>query len=250
MVDIREEDIEKMQRQENVALRRILGAPKYASVAAMRGEIGIGTMKSRIVRGRLQYVRRKMQGDNVLMKAVLGGMMRRGGGWWGRTRKYMERAGIGEDELEVMDGQEVKRKVAERGDREWREEICEKSTLWLYRECKQEMREEDYEGGERDRIWFRARTNCLWLGDRRREMDEERCMICGRGVIEDLMHFVLDCEELEEERGLAIELQRPRVQQRRELIGEFLFGEEEKERKSGALMRMWRRRRQIEMREE
>ena len=36
--------------------------------------------------------------------------------------------------------------------------------LWMYRECKTEMREKDYGGGEMSRLWFRAggaRTNCL-----------------------------------------------------------------------------------------
>lgn len=197
VVDVREEEIEKLQRQENVAMRRILGAPRYASVAAMRGEIGIGTMKSRMVRGRLQYVRRKMQGGNELVKGVLNGMRRNRAGWWKRTEKYMQWAGIEFEELVGMSGQGVKKRIAERVEREWVEEIFGRSTLWLYREFKGEMREEDYEGGERDRIWFRARTNCLWLGDRRREGGEEKCMICGERGAEDLLHFLLDCVELE-----------------------------------------------------
>ena len=69
------------------------------------------------------------------------------------------------------------------------EEISEESTLLVHREYKREMREEDYEEGEKDRIWFRARTNCLWLGDRRRE---EGCVICEERELEDLLHFVLD----------------------------------------------------------
>lgn len=109
------------------------------------------------------------------------------------------------------------------------------------------MKEEDYEGGEKDRIWFRARTNCLWLGDRRRG---EGCVICGGRELEDLLHFVLDCGELEEERREALELQRPRVEQRQTVVGEFLFGKEERGRKSKILMKMWRKRRQIERRGE
>ena len=76
-----------------------------------------------------------------------------------------------------MRGKRVKWRIAERMERSWKEEVIEKRTLWLYREYKTEMKEEDYEGSERDRIWFRARTNCLWLEDRRREREEERCMM-------------------------------------------------------------------------
>lgn len=42
----REEGIEKLQRQQNTAIRIILGlgAPRYATIAGMRGEFGIGTV--------------------------------------------------------------------------------------------------------------------------------------------------------------------------------------------------------------
>ena len=159
----------------------------------------------------------------------------------------MEWAGIEVEELERMSGQEVKRKIAERVEREWSEGISEKSTLWLYREFKREMKEEDYAGGEKEKIWFQARTNCLRLGDRRRE---EGCVICRGMDLEDLLHFVLDCWELEEERRGVLELQRPRVEQRQTVVGEFLFRDEGRGRKSEILMKMWRKRRMIERREE
>ena len=146
-----------------------------------------------------------------------------------------------------MRGQEVRSSIAERVERGWKEEGIEKKrTLWLYREYKTEMKEEDYEGSERDRMWFRARTNCLWLGDRRREREEKRCMICEENELEDLLHFVLDCRELEDERRGALELQRPRVEGRGTVVGEFLFGETRRREKSEVLVRMWRRRRRVE----
>ena len=49
-----EEDVAKLQRAENEVLRRILKALRYATLAGMRGEVGIGSMKGRIVRSRLQ----------------------------------------------------------------------------------------------------------------------------------------------------------------------------------------------------
>ena len=81
----------------------------------------------------------------------------------------------------------------------------------------------------------------MWLGDRRRDVKRE---------LEDLLHFVLDCGKLEEERREAFELQRPKVEQRQTVVGEFLFGEEESGRKSKIFMKMWRKRRQIEQRGE
>ena len=222
VIDLQEEDIEKMQRQENVMMRRMLRAPKYATIAGMRGEIGIGTMKSRVVRGRLQYLRRKMQGSNELIQNVIEGMRENNGGWWKRAAKYLEWAGMTWEQMRIAIEIEVKGKIAGKVEEEWEQEIQMKSTLWLYRQFKDEMREEDYEGGERSKVWYRARTNCMWLGDR---SGEEKCQICGVETLENLEHFMLECRELEGERMGAIELQRPREENSTEIMGRFLFEE-------------------------
>ena len=142
VIDLREEDIEKMQRQENLMMRRMLRAPKYATKVGMRGEIGMGTMKSRIVRGRMQYLRRKMQGNNELIKRVIRNMKMNNIGWWKRTQRYMEWANITWEQIIVMTEEEVRKKITERVEEEWRGELQEKSTMWLYRMYKDEMREE------------------------------------------------------------------------------------------------------------
>ena len=46
----------------------MVGAPGYVALAGLREEIGIGTMKGRIVRRRLQYTRSIVHG----IKKVLG----------------------------------------------------------------------------------------------------------------------------------------------------------------------------------
>ena len=65
------EEIDKLQKAENTAMRRILRAPKWAAQAAIRGEIGISNMKSRIVRSRLLYIRRIETGNNEVLKIIL-----------------------------------------------------------------------------------------------------------------------------------------------------------------------------------
>jgi len=106
--------------------------------------------------------------------------------------------------------------------------------LWLDREYKREMREEDYEGGENDRIWLRARTNCLWLGDTRRDV--------GYVEQEKWRTFCTSFSSvLSWRRRVAFELQRPRVERRQEVVREYLFGEEGRRTKSEALTNMWRK---------
>lgn len=242
VLDWKEAEICKLQRQENVTMRRILGAPNYAVIAAMRGEIGMGSMMSRIRRGRLQFIRRKMQGNNAMIRAVMREMRLSNTKWWRGVEQYMEWADISVDDLSNMKKEEMQRKVAKRVKVEWMEELERKSSLWLYRMCKREMREEDYTGGEEARIWFRARTNCLWLGERQVEKYGRRCPICEVDVVEDLMHLVLDCGELETERAGARILQRPRKENQEQVIGEFLFKEEDLGERKRAMVMMWRKR--------
>ena len=56
-------------------MRKIFRAPDYAPIVAMRGGIGIGTMKSRVMRDRLQYLKRKIQGNNEFDKEVIEKML-------------------------------------------------------------------------------------------------------------------------------------------------------------------------------
>ena len=56
-------------------MRKIFRAPDYAPIVAMRGGIGIGTMKRRVMRDRLQYLKRKIQGNNEFVKEVIEKML-------------------------------------------------------------------------------------------------------------------------------------------------------------------------------
>ena len=52
-------------------MRSILRVPKCSAEAAIRGEIGISNMKSRIARSRLLYLRRIETGNNEVLKRIL-----------------------------------------------------------------------------------------------------------------------------------------------------------------------------------
>ena len=55
VIDMKGEEIDKSQKAEHTAMRIILRAPKWAAQEAIRREIGISNMKSRIARSRLLY---------------------------------------------------------------------------------------------------------------------------------------------------------------------------------------------------
>ena len=71
VIDMKVEEIEKLQKAENTAMRRILKAPKWAAHAAISGEIGISNMKSRIARSSLLYLRRIETGNNEVLERML-----------------------------------------------------------------------------------------------------------------------------------------------------------------------------------
>ena len=65
--------------------------------AAIRGEIGISNMKSRIARTRLLYLKRIETGNNEVLKRILEDSKKnKKSKWWETKRKYMNWAQIEE----------------------------------------------------------------------------------------------------------------------------------------------------------
>ena len=89
-------------------MRRILRAPKYVALAGVRSELGISSMRDRVARGRIQYVRAVMQGDNELLKKVMEYSQRNTrSGWWKATRRDLRWTGIQEEEIQILSKQEM-----------------------------------------------------------------------------------------------------------------------------------------------
>ena len=100
VIDMKVEEIDKLQKAKNTAMRRILKAPKWTAQAAIRGEIGISNMKARIARSRLLYLRRIEIGNNEVLKRILEDSRKhKKSKWWEITRKYMNWAQIEEREI-------------------------------------------------------------------------------------------------------------------------------------------------------
>ena len=92
--------------------------------------------------------------------------------------------------------------------------------------------------------WFRARVNCLSFGEQKWERRGERCKLCGEEG-EDLVHFLLNCERLEDYRRQSLQLQRPRMERQIDQVGEFLFGNQCEREKRKILHQMWTKRRGV-----
>ena len=113
VIDMKGEEIDKLQKPENTAMRRILKAPKWTAQAPIRGEIGISNMKARISRSRLLYLRRIETGNNEVLKRILEDSKKHDKNkWWENTKKYMKWAQIEEREIKERTAKEIRGKIA------------------------------------------------------------------------------------------------------------------------------------------
>ena len=94
--------------------------------AAIRGEIGISNIKSRIARSRLLYQRRIETGNNKVLKRILEDSKKnKKSKWWETTRKYMNWAQIEEQEIKERTAKEIRGKNyrwkwRKNGEKNWR----------------------------------------------------------------------------------------------------------------------------------
>ena len=181
IIDMKEEEIDKLQKAENTAMWKILRAPKWAAQATIRGEIGISNMKSRIARSRLLYLRSIETGNNEVLKRI---------GYWKTVRKIRKVNGGKQPENNYME--EIRGKIAKVAEEELREELEKKNSFGIYRRFKQEMKEENYSGSLESMVWLRARINSLNLGENSWQRNRDIYVGCSEER-EALEHFILHC---------------------------------------------------------
>ena len=106
----------------------------------------------------------------------------------------------------------------------WLEEMNSKSSIAIYRKFKKSIKEEkEYDNTQSSALLYKARANVLALNDRKRHQNEDtKCPLCNH-LYENMEHFILDCEELENIRSENIVLQRPHLENKDDIIGNFLF---------------------------
>lgn len=247
LINMTEKEIENLQVIENKVYRHILGAPGYTAVATLRGEIGASSMKSRIIKDRIFYVKGILDGKNDLLKEILNQMLEcKDSKWMKTTQKYMEEVNLKMEDLKRKKRTQIRDWIKAWDTRKWREDTEKKSTLKIYRQFKDNVREESiYDNSPGSVILYRARANCLQLNDRKRHTEEKRtsCPLCEEDY-EDLDHFLLQCGILREIRAENIMLQRPFEKESEMTIGNFLFtGNIEAAKRT--LYKMWNKRKKM-----
>ena len=193
--------IEKLQRIENKVWRYLLGIGGYATVEALRGEIGASMVKSRIMETMLLYMIDTLAGDFTNVKDMMKDtLLRKKGKWFNAIEEYREELGLSWDKLEAMDRPSLKRIVRAYDTEKWKDGLRRKQSLRFYIQEKGEIHYDlCYRNNNNSMFYARARINALKLEEHKGRGIEgynKKCKLCGEEE-EDLVHFISRCEKLE-----------------------------------------------------
>ena len=190
-------ELDRLQKCENAVWRCVLGAPSYAPLVTLQGEVGSSSMKARDIKVKLNYEKHVRKGENELLRRMYDDMTEWNRCKWISTVKtYREMVGVPAMELDNLSNDGIKRKVYAWENDKWNEERIQKSTISLYNECKSEIRDESlYENDWGSVLLFRCRSNSLRLKWRERYVNGNvNCVACKLNVEETLEHFLCECE--------------------------------------------------------
>ena len=212
VLDFNKSELAHMQREENKAFRFILKAPIYTPIVTLRGEIGASTFTSRDMKTKFNFIRHLLEEDNSLLKNILMDLLEIKKDKWAKTvYSYLECVNLTIPKLKTMKKEEIDKIVDAFDSQEWEKEIRGKSTLSIYKNFKQKIKNENvlYDNTFGSVLLFRARTNTLNLKWRQKFVKENTsCPMCGYSD-ENLEHFILDCTYLQNERNYSKILRRP-----------------------------------------
>ena len=218
-------EMDKLQRIENKAYRSILNLPIYTATEFLRGEIGSSTIIARDMKNKLSYYKYAMcQTNNSLLKEIVEMDAEYKTEWYKKIRSYMDKLRITQGQLFSMSKEQIKKKIDEWDTEQWREAMESKSTLGIYRQYKTNIKEEKwFLNNNKANIMMKARSNTLKLSWREFGTESAKiCKLCGE-EIETLEHFLLYCDRLQEVRSGYLELQRPVVENKTDLMASILL---------------------------
>ena len=228
VLSLNKKDITKLQRIEYKVYRQMLGAAKYTPVTTLRGEIGASSMKSRLIEGKLQYLRSIIEHTdntdcrNKLLKEIVSDMKDKGHKWHRDLNDMLTTVSLRYGQVGILKKEEIKSKIREWDNKKWQEEMHNKTSLRIYRQQKPEIRSQEdvYDNTAASILLFKCRSNTLPLNDRKRFVQgDTSCQLCG-AEIEDLAHLLLKCPEYDD---LRPEELKDNQTQDELILGNFLF---------------------------
>ena len=149
------------------------------------------------------------------------------GRWFNATDRYREELKITWEDLEKLSKPALKKMVKEYDTDRWLEGMTKKISLRFYIQGKDAIGYEHcYRNNTNSTFLARARTNSLRLEEHNGRGNpgyDKTCKLC-RKEEEDIVHFIIDCKELEEDRNY--DLIDDRLENSEEKMIELLFHNE------------------------
>ena len=245
-------ELQKLEIIQNKVGRIALGANKYVSVEAIRGDLGWSSFSERSMKGNIMYKVRmdRMVNDRWVKKVHK--CYGRDSKWTKSCKRQVKRCGLNcrEDVLgrghvagwnvscTNGDGwnwsverwrKVVHMRVSELGLKKWKSSMENKSTLEWYREKGVPKYESFYDGSWGSELLFKARSQSLEVNGRtyRWNTDGSRlCKVCRNLEVESVYHVIVECVGYERERQVLIEAVRAE-------IGGDIFDEWNEDEKKG-----------------
>merc|ERR1711874_99257 len=218
-----------------------------STVDALRGEMGASLVSSRVMETMLMYVINTMKSNFENVKEMMRDTIRtKKGRWYTCINKHRENLGITWDELQKMSKEELKSRVKSYDTEKWQESLEAKSTQKYYLQGKQDFWYDFcYRNNYDSTFLARARLNALKLQEqigRGKTNYDATCKLCKSGK-EDMAHFLIDCEELEEDRDYN--LIRNLSESSEDKMVDLQFKTENFQGVGHMIRKMWQRRRKL-----
>ena len=196
--------VQNLQRAENKAFRHIFNAQKFTPVCAIRGEIGASTMRCRIMKNQINYVKHLLTTENhILKKIAQQQLLEKKTPWAKQIIKTLTELQLTVEQIYTMSKNEIKQIILELDKKEWFDQLNLKSSLELYRASKVGFGDEGiYDNTRSSDLLFKCRTNTLKLNDRNRFLPENTSINCPscENITETLEHFLAECPLYQTER--------------------------------------------------
>ncbi len=243
-------EIQELQKIENKVYRKILGAPRYAPITTLRGNVGASLMKTRIKEGKILYLKSVVETENEqqqvrnhLLKEIIEDMKISGKFKWIKgVNKHIREVNLTHRDIKRKKKEEIKKIMNDWDTEQWKQEMAGKTSLNIYREWKKEIKCENeiYDNTPASVILYKCRANVLPLNDRKRFKGEAtKCIMC-ENENEDLTHFLLLCPGYRKIREQVDKLQQPYIQDKDTVIGNLILNNKEIEEDKEKIYEFWK----------
>ena len=196
---------------QNRAIRYFLGVHNKAALLGLEGDIGWSNCKIRQNVNMIKlWNRLVLMNNDRLTKKIFEWDQRLGIGWSKEIFEIFQNCGFANifHDKSVCDVQLINKKLNENRNRIWHDLLTSKPKLRTYRKFKNEIMIEKYvfiDNRKRRSLMTQIRLGILPLniemGRFRNQPVEERiCQMCEYNLVEDEMHFILNCPAYEDNR--------------------------------------------------